>query len=134
MRPSSGRTNPAMESRVSVFPEPLEPNRTVTPAAALKSRSSENPAESGPAAYCLRIFAWIILLESQRCLARSEGIGSQPIRQCQDSERDRGDNQHQHPRGCAVASFDGVVDCDGYGLSASWNVAGDHQRDAEIAQ
>src|SRR3984885_3223869 len=135
MRPSSGRTNPAMESSVNVLPAPLDPNRTVTPAAERNSISNEKPAESGPAAGGLRIRTSIINLRgSYRCWAGSKRIGCEAIRERQDGQGNRGNNQNQHASGCAVTAFDGIVDCDGDGLRAAGNITRDHQRDAEIAQ
>ena len=78
--------------------------------------------------------AWIITLLVISCLARSERIRGETIRQRQNGERNGRDNDHQHASGGAVASFHGVVDRDGDGLGAARNVPGDHQRDAEIAQ
>src|SRR5579864_6161844 len=102
IRPSSGRTKPAMESSTRVLPAPLGPNSTVTPAVAENSRLSEKPAESGPGGKVLRRRAWSI--------AASNPAGAKAVGQRQDDQRDGRNHQHQRSGHRAVARFHGVVD------------------------
>src|SRR5690242_17580564 len=119
MRPSSGRTKPAMESSTRVFPAPLGPNRIVTPALAENSTSSENPAESAWGGNVLRSSARIMNAPNS---ARRETVGER-----QNGERHRGDNQHESASHSPITSLDRIVDGDRDGLSASWNISRDHQ-------
>src|SRR5258707_14950013 len=105
MRPSSGRTKPAIKSSVRVLPDPLGPNNTATPEAASNSTSSENAAESSR---CGNVFL--------RRAASMDLPRRQTIRQGENQQRHGGDYQHQRASQRAVARFDGVVDGHGHGL------------------
>ncbi len=74
MRPSSGCTNPAIESSTNVLPAPLGPNSTVTPAVAENSRSSVKPAESGRGAKDLRSRACNMAIQTRLGLSRFASV------------------------------------------------------------
>ena len=58
----------------------------------------------------------------------------QPVGQPHDGDGHRRNHQHQHARRHGVSRFHRVVNGDGRGLRASRDIAGDHERGAEISQ
>src|SRR4030042_379290 len=118
-KPLSGRRMPAVAWSVRLFPAPDGPNRTAIASAALKAVARWNAPRR--------------LRMSTSSTALPARDAQQPADNQQAEQGGDGQDGHQGVGQSGVAGLPGIVDGDGHRSRLAGDVAGEHDRGAELA-
>src|SRR5262245_19396806 len=119
MRPASGRSSTARHWSVSVLPAPDGPNSAATPATDGHATSSVNPGNR---------------LTSVTSSGMSGRAGAETAGHDQDDAREQGQEADQDKGAAGLPDLDSGIDREGNGGRAPRDVAGEHQRRAELPE